>query len=252
MAEGSGRRDDVQVLARAADILRRLASEPGALSPIALADSLGLARTTAYRIVRTLVKEGFVQVAEDGKLSIGSGLVGLVMSGRRDLHAEAAPFLTRLRDELGETVDLSVLDGDEVLFVDQFPSSERLRVMGGVGGRLSLHSNASGKALLAALTPDKAERLLPVVLEPLTEHTLCDRAVLLAEVDEARRTGLTRDHEEASLGIAALGTWIDDPLGSGAAITVVMPATRLAAKEAHVAAALLRTREELRTVLKGA
>ena len=96
----AGRRDGVQVLSRAAQMLRRLAAEPEGLTSIELADRVGLPRSTAYRIVSTLCQEGFMRVLPSGKLRIGAGLMGIAAAGRRDLCHESAPFLERLSHEL--------------------------------------------------------------------------------------------------------------------------------------------------------
>jgi len=155
------RRDGVQVLSRAAQMLRRLAAEPDGLTSIELADRVGLPRSTAYRIVGTLCQEGFMRVTPSGKLRIGAGLMGIAAAGRRDLRHEAAPYLERLSHELHETVELVVLDGDEALFTNQFVSSRSLRVVAEVGDRFPLYCTACGKALLAELPHAEAERLLP-------------------------------------------------------------------------------------------
>ncbi len=165
------RRDGVQVLARAAQLLRSLAAEPEGLTSVELADRVGLPRSTAYRIVGTLCEEGFMRVTPSGKLRIGPGLVGLAVAGRRDLRHEAAPCLERLSRELRETVELVVLDGEEALFTDQYVPARSLRVVAEVGDRFPLHCTACGKALLAELPHAECERLLPGKLSRHTPHT---------------------------------------------------------------------------------
>ena len=144
----SQRREGVQVIARAAEMLRRLAAEPDGLTLIELAARVGLPRSTAHRIVGALSQEGFVRAAPSGKLRIGSSLIGIAVSSRRDLRHEAAPFIERLSHELRETVDLAVLDGSEVLFVDQYTSRRTLRVVAEIGARFPavLHGQRQGGA----------------------------------------------------------------------------------------------------------
>jgi DNA-binding IclR family transcriptional regulator len=245
------RRDGVQVLSRAAQMLRRLAAEPDGLTSIELADRVGLPRSTAYRIVGTLCQEGFMRVTPSGKLRIGAGLMGIAAAGRRDLRHEAAPYLERLSHELHETVELVVLDGDEALFTNQFVSSRSLRVVAEVGDRFPLYCTACGKALLAELPHAEAERLLPQKLKPLTPHTNVNRETLLKELDIVRATGVAYDHQEHSLGISAVGAAIRDAAGASAAITVVMPAGRLEGNEERVASALVRVRDEIQRALNG-
>ncbi len=245
------RRDGVQVLARAADMLRTLAAEPDGLSLIELSSRVGLPRSTAHRIVGALSQEGFVATTPSGRLRVGPALIGIAVSSRRDLRHEAAPYLERLSRELHETVNLAVLDGDEVLFIDQFTSRRYLRIASEIGTRFPVHCTANGKALLAALPPHDVERHLPDTLEPLTDHTIIDRGRLLGEIDEVRRSGVAYDREEHALGVCAVATAVHDAVGTMAAITVVMPAARFHGNDETVTAALLRVRDEIQVVLNG-
>ena len=248
----AARRDGVQVLARAAQMLRALSGAPEGLTSIELAGRVGLPRSTAYRIVGTLVQEGLMRQSPSGKLHIGPGLVVIAAAGRRDLRHEAAPYLERLSHELDETVELVVLDGDEALFTNQYVSSRSLRVVAEVGDRFPLYCTACGKALLAELPHAEAERLVPAKLLALTPYTNVHRAELLRELDLVRATGVAYDHQEHSLGISAVGAAIRDASGASAAVTVVMPAARLEGNEEHVAVALLRVRDEIQRALNGA
>lgn len=247
----SERRDGVQVLERAAQMLRALSAEPKGLTPIELADRVGLPRSTAYRIVGTLSSEGFVRVSPGGKLSIGPGLISIAAAGRRDLRHEAAPYLERLSHELHETVELVVLDGAEALFTNQFVSSRSLRVVAQVGARFPLYCTACGKALLAELTPAEALRLIPARLEQHTPHTNLDREHLLEELTTVRAAGVAYDHQEHTIGVSAVGAAVRDTSGALAALTVVMPAARLEGHEEQIAAAVLRVRDEIQRAMDG-
>jgi DNA-binding IclR family transcriptional regulator len=229
------RRDGVQVLSRAALLLRELSMAPEGLTPIALADRVGLPRSTCYRIVGALCQEGLMRLTPSGKLHIGAGLIGIAAAGRRELRHEAGPYLKRLSLELHETVELVVLDGDEALFTDQYVPQRSLRVVAEVGDRFPLYCTACGKALLAELPPAEAERLIPDPLEPLTRFTKLDRRALLEELDVVRVTGVAFDHQEHTLGVSAVGAAVRDAGGSMAAITVAMPAARLENLEGRVA-----------------
>jgi DNA-binding IclR family transcriptional regulator len=253
--EASGgvlRREGVQVIARAAEMLRRLAAEPEGLPLGDLATKVGLPRSTVHRIVRALVDEGFVRTTPSGKLRIGPGLIGIAVSDRRDLRHEAAPFLERLSQEVHETVDLAVLDGGEVLFIDQYSSRRSLRVVSEIGARLPLYCTANGKALLAALPPDEAARLLPRQLRAMTANTVTDRVALSRELAEIRKTGLAFDREEQNVGIVAIGTAVQDAAGTLAAVTVAMPTAHLTPDvRSHIETALLKTADEMQAVLRG-
>jgi DNA-binding IclR family transcriptional regulator len=244
------RRDGVQVLSRAALLLRELSMAPEGLTPISLADRVGLPRSTCYRIVGALCQEGLMRLTPSGKLHIGAGLIGIAAAGRRELRHEAGPYLKRLSLELHETVELVVLDGDEALFTDQYVPQRSLRVVAEVGDRFPLYCTACGKALLAELPPAEAERLIPDPLEPLTRFTKLDRRALLEELDVVRATGVAFDHQEHTLGVSAVGAAVRDAGGSMAAITVAMPAARLENLEGRVAEELLRARHDIENAIK--
>ena len=189
--------------------------------------------------------------APSGKLRVGPSLIGIAVSSRRDLRHEAAPYLERLSRELHETANLAVLDGGEVLFIDQYTSRRYLRIASEIGARFPVHCTANGKALLAALSPEDIERRLPAKLEALTDNTITDRANLLAELDQVRAAGVAYDREEHALGVSAVACVVHDAVGTTAAITVVMPAARFHGHEETIAAALLHTRDEIQVVLNG-
>lgn len=246
---GAERRDGVQVLSRAALLLRELAGAPEGLTPIALADRVGLPRSTCYRIVGALCQEGLMRLAPSGTLRIGAGLISIAAAGRRELRHEAAPHLRKLSLDLHETVELVVLDGDEALFIDQHVPQRSLRVVAAVGDRFPLHCSACGKALLAELPRGEAERLIPSELTALTRFTNVDRATLLDELDVVRKTGVAYDHQEHTLGVSAVGAAVRDAGSSLAAITVAMPAARLEGREMQIAERLLLARDEIQNAI---
>ncbi len=242
----------VQVIARVAGLLRLLGAEPEGLTSAELATRSGLPRTTVHRLIHALTAEGFVHALPSGELRIGTALVGIAVGSRRDLRHEVAPYLERLSHELGETVDLAVLDAGEVLFIAQVPSQRALRVVSEVGTRFPVHCTASGKALLAGLAAGEAAALLPSHLERLTKHTITSRRRLLEELQLVRSSGLAYDREEQSLGVAAVGTLVKDEVGLAAAITVVLPAARLPESQERIDAALLEVRADVLRALGGA
>jgi DNA-binding IclR family transcriptional regulator len=245
------RRDGVQVIARAAEVLRQLAAEPHGLTLLELSTRVNLPRSTTHRIVGALSREGLVTTGSDGKLCIGPALIGIAVASRRDVRLEAGPYLERLSRELRETVNLAVLDGGEVLFIDQYTSRRYLRIASEIGARFPVYCTANGKALLAALPPAEVARHLPAQLSALTKNTNTNRRKLLAELAEVRGTGVAFDREEHAVGVSAVATAVRDAVGAIAAITVVMPSARFHGREEQVTAALLRTRDEIQVVLHG-
>ena len=252
LEEEKEQRNGVQVLARAATILRLLAADSsGGLTFSELVARSGLPRTTVHRIRGALEHEDFVYTdVATGRLHLGPGLMRLAMA-RRDLPTVVRPYLEQLARELNETVDLGVLDGMHVLFIAQQPAPQRsLMVVSRVGARFPAHCTANGKALLAQLSAEEIKRRLPQRLETPARHTPVNRKSLLAELEEVRATGLAYDCEEHRAGICSVGVAITDIDGSSASISVPMPAARFHEDPDTVAAALVRVRDEVQIALQ--
>ncbi|HLI88744.1 MAG TPA: IclR family transcriptional regulator [Ktedonobacteraceae bacterium] len=236
----------VQVIARAAEIMRALIDQPEGLSLAQISRKVGLARSTVHRIVTALEAERFViSSTAGGHIRLGPGLVPLAASVRIELRQEAHPYLEQLSREVNETVDLAILNMDKVLFIDQIAAPQRLQAVSAIGVEFPLHCTANGKAILAELPPGQVERLLPEELQPLTPHTITSRQRLLEELERVRQTRVAYDREEHTLGICAVGATIRDTMGNLAAVTIPLPATRFYGNREKLEAALLRTCERI-------
>jgi DNA-binding IclR family transcriptional regulator len=157
------------------------------------------------------------------------------------------PYLTRMRDQLGETVDLSVLRHGQMIFLDQVPGSHRLRTVSSVGEVFPLTTTANGRACLAMMAEPRAEALA------LAEWNgnRANWPALQARLMQVRNTGLAEDLDNHTDGISALGIAFADLAGDLHAISVPIPSTRFAEQREAVAAALLALRPELARVLEG-
>src|SRR3954454_12791158 len=236
----------VQVIARAAQIMRALDGEPHGLSLSQLSERLGLPRSTVHRVVSALSAEGLLASAStNGRVRLGPEIARVALASRRELRLELRPHLQRLFDRLNETVDCAVLDGDHLRFIDQIAAPHRLRAVSAVGATFPLHCTANGKALLAELSPDEVARVLPTRLRRCTESTITVRAELTAQLDEIRETKVAFDREEHTAGISAAGIAIRDPFGALAAISVPMPTQRFEGREAEIAEALTTARRDI-------
>jgi DNA-binding IclR family transcriptional regulator len=164
------RDNGIQVLRRAAAALDEIAAAPGQLRLVDLGARLGLAKSTVRRLLVGLTGVGFASVDDQGRFSLGDRLLGLGSSDDASLAAHFRPTLERLAELTGETVDLSVLRGSQMLFIDQVESAHRLRAVSAVGIRFPLESTANGKAALALLqTPGQS---LSDVAFDRDEHTV--------------------------------------------------------------------------------
>jgi DNA-binding IclR family transcriptional regulator len=246
-------RGGIQVIARAAAILRLLEGHPEGLSLGAIAKSVGLPRSTVQRIVGALSAERLVVAGGSGRgVRLGPGLVSLGSAARSHFHGIIRPHLRALSDELRETVDLSIRDGKVAVFIDQAVSEERqLRAVSGMGVSFPLHCCANGKALLAGLDADTLARLLPRLdLEPLTPNTITSRKRLVEELETIKDRGIAYDREEHTIGICAVGTIVTDPFDGHLGVSIAVPSTRFGGNEPKLVKALIACRGDIEKDLR--
>ena len=239
-------RGGVQVIARAADILRTLKGHSDGLSLVQIAKKVGLARSTVHRIVSALEAEQFVtSISANGRIRLGLGLAPLAAWVNSELRYQLHPFLESLSKEVNETVDLAVLDEDTVFFVDQVAVPHRLQAASAVGATFPLHCTANGKVLLAEMPVERVEQLVPEVLPAFTLRTITSRDLLLEELKRIHIEHIAYDREEHTEGICAVGTTVRDAMGSLAAITIPVPSIRFYGNEQRLSSALLHMRERI-------
>jgi DNA-binding IclR family transcriptional regulator len=198
------------------------------------------------RIVAALETEKLVIAATpNGRVRLGPTILRLAASVRSDFIALARPFLERLSEELHETVDLSTVKKDHLVFIDQVIGSQRLRTVSAVGETFPLYCTANGKAYLAQLSDAAVEALLGRAYEARTPKTITKLDTLLADLKTVRRTGVAFDSEEHSSGICAAGVALHDPLGNAVAISVPVPSQRFGDQQALIAERLLATKHAM-------
>ena len=242
MAEA--RNGGIQVISRAAQILRALDGAHDGLSLSQLAERVDLPRSTVHRLTTALAAEGLLATASpNGRMRLGPELTRLAIGARRDIRQELHPFMEQLFERLNETVDCAILDGDHLRFVDQIAAPHRLRAVSAVGAVFPLHCTANGKAILAALPPAAVNDVLPARLERFTESTITTRADLARELEQIRATGIAFDREEHTHGICAGGIAVSDAFGQLAALSVPMPAQRFRGRETAIAEELSAVRD---------
>ncbi len=235
----------VQVIARVAQVFRALDGEPQGLSLTQLAVRLGLPRSTVHRIVSALLAEGLLESASpSGRVRIGPEFARLATSSRRELWREAEPYMRRIYDALGETVDCAVLDGDHVRVVHLFVTHHPLRAVADIGASFPLYGSSKGKVLLAELEPEEVKRLLPATLERYTERTQTNLDRLLEELALIRRNGVAYNLEEVTPGVCSAAIALRDPFGALVAVSVVVPAQRFHERRAEITRVLLDVRRD--------
>jgi DNA-binding IclR family transcriptional regulator len=246
-------KSQVQVIARAATILRALEDENTGLSLGQIAQRVNLARSTVQRIVSALETEKLVIAATpNGRVRLGPAILRLASSVRSDFLAMARPHLEKLSQELEETVDLATIKKDQLIFIDQVTGSQRLRTVSAVGESFPLYCTANGKAYLAQLTDAAIEALIGRAYQPRTPQTRTRLDALLADIRIARRAGLAFDREEHTSGICAAGVALHDPLGNAVAISIPVPVQRFAEREKQIADRLLATKQAMEMQMSNA
>jgi DNA-binding IclR family transcriptional regulator len=243
-------RNGVQVIARAAKILRTLEGSSG-MSLGQLAARVGLPKSTVQRIIAALDAENFVVSASPGgRLRLGPALVRIAHSIRFPIAETVRPYLRELSEKTGETVDLAMLDGDKAVFVDQIPGTHRLRAVSAIGVSFPLHCTANGKAMLAAMDAEALNRVRKRLrLTAFTENSIQSWAKLEQELSGIRKAGIAYDREEHSIGISAIGTAIIGFEGEIAAITIPTPTVRFEKKEPELAKKLQLCRSAVNKIL---
>ena len=160
------REDGIQTLRRAAAALDEIATEPGRLRQVDLETRLGLAKSTARRLLVALTAIDYAATDSDGRYHLGIRLLGLTGADSAHIVSAFRPTLERIAAATAETVDLSILRGQQMWFIDQIQSPHRLRAVSAVGVRFPLDDTANGRAAQAVLRGDTDE-----IAFDLDEHT---------------------------------------------------------------------------------
>lgn len=242
-------RDGLQVLQRSVLVLRAVAGHGGGPRLADLAEVVDLPKTTIHRVVNALATEGLLRIDDGGRIWLGPLLLSLSRAATGDLAAQVRPAVLALHRALDETVDVSVVDGGAVRFIDQVQSTQPLRAVSAVGASFPLHATANGKAVLAALPPGEAAAVLAGPLPALTPHTITDPAALRAELAEIASVGVAFDREEHTLGISAAGVAVVGPTGPVLALSVPAPTERFERTRSEIVAALRTAATEAAALL---
>lgn len=235
---------------RALSILELLTRERRPLSFVEIGAALGYPRSSLHGLLRTLSDRGWISFDAHARtyfLGLRAWEAGSAYQDAVTLADRALPYMHAVRDALDETVQLSVLDGRDNVYIAKVDGAQRLVLESDVGGRLRAHATGLGKVLLADLPADELERRIGgVELERYTPHTVTDRSELARELERIRREGYAEDHEEYTLGVRCVAVPVRDHSGDVvAAMSVSVPTVRLDAERQQ------RTRVVLREAADG-
>jgi len=234
----------VRSLERAFELLEHLADAGGEMTLSELTERSGLPMPTIYRLMRTMVNHGYVRQAPSKRYALGPRLIRLGESATRLLGHWARPALARLVDEIGETANMAVLEGDAAVYVAQVPSRHSMRMFTEVGRRVQPHCTGVGKALLAQLPDETVREIIGRTgMDAHTPHTITDPDRLLAELKRIRAQGYAIDDEEQEVGVRCVAVPVPGS-PAPAAISVSGPSGRLTSPLVEEAVPLMRQTAE--------
>ena len=234
----------VGVVGKVIQILEQLDLAPGGLLLREVAARTEINKSTAYRFLSHLESVGYVFRDSDGYYFVGPRLAKL--GTRSTYHAAlcraSAGVLDRLRIETGETVNLAILDRNEILYLCAFESPHTFRMASEVGMRRPLYCTALGKAILAHLPPALQRKMIAsTMFERFTPQTICDEEELQRDLVKTRKRGYAIDDEEAVVGARCIAVAIldaDHQVVGG--MSVSAPVVRVAKKQIVLFAEKLR------------
>lgn len=231
-AHTADEKTSIQVIERMVSLLDALATYPDPVSLKELASVTGLHPSTAHRILNDLVLKRFIDRSEPGAYRLGMRLLelGNIVKSRLNVRDAAIDLMRALHRKTDQTVNLSVRQNDEIIYIDRaFSERSGMQVVRAVGGRAPLHLTSTGKLFLsideAKMVQDYAQR---TGLAGHNRNSITELARLESELGLVRAHGYARDNEELELGVRCMAAGIHDDSGKLiAGLSISAPADRL-------------------------
>lgn len=250
IAARSERGQRLSSVATAIALLKCFSAEEHELGVSELARKLGVAKSTVHRLARTLVADGLLeQNPENERYRLGLALFGLgaLVRRRMNLSSEARQDLFALRNATGETVQLAILDGAEIMFVYNLESTQAIRVNSDIGVRKPALCTASGRAILAFQPQDIVAAAFGAGLKRRTPKTEVEPARLRKLIADVGQRGYAIEDEESEVGMRAIAAPVR---GAGGvvvgSVAVAGPVQRLSKETlARIAPEVIRTAEAI-------
>ena len=222
----------IQVIERMMMLLDVLADHPDPVSLKDLSNATGLHPSTAHRILNDMVAKRFVDRTDPGSYRLGMRLLelGNIVKSRLNVREAALPWMQALHRKTQQTVNLSVRQGDEIVYIDRaFSERSGMQVVRAIGGRAPLHLTSTGKLFLS-VDDAKAVRAYATRtgLAGHNKNSITDLAKLERELSLVRARGYARDNEELELGVRCMAAGIRDDSGRlVAGLSISAPVDRL-------------------------
>ena len=211
---------------RAVDLLETFAAGDVWLSLADLHARTGFPRSSLHGLVHTLLDAGWLEADPNTaryRLGVRALICGTAYLDRDPVVPFATEALEQLREQTGFTAHYARRDGVQVVYLETRESHRSTHLISRVGRTLPTHATALGKALLAELTADEVNALLPSSLAPLTPHTITSRDVLHEECALIRERGWAAEIEEGSTGVRCVAAVIPYRIPGTDAISCSMP-----------------------------
>lgn len=216
-------RDHIKSIEKCVVILDCLHAHQNLLTLEEITQITGYKKTTCFRLLKTLRTLGIVELSPaTKKYQYGPRLaaMGLGALKNMNLRKAALPILQQLRDATGETVNLTILSGSEILYVERIMSDYLVNVNVNIGDRLPVYCASMGKVILAYLSENRLEEILSsITFKRRTEKTIVSRSELLRELEQIRTNGFAVNDEELEKGLRAVAAPIINYTGEAFAAT---------------------------------
>lgn len=228
----NGDKTSIQVIERMMALLDALAGYPDPVSLKELSAATGLHPSTAHRILNDMVAKRLVDRSEPGSYRLGMRLLelGNIVKSRLNVREAALPFMQELHRRTQQTVNLSVRQGDEIVYIDRaFSERSGMQVVRAIGGRAPLHLTSIGKLFLS-VDDTKLVRAYATRtgLAGNNKNSITDLAKLERELSLVRARGYARDNEELELGVRCMAASVRDDAGRLiAGLSISAPSDRL-------------------------
>ncbi len=222
----------VQVIERMFALIDVLASREEAISLKEISEKTGLHPSTTHRILNDLATGRFVDRPESGSYRLGMRLLelGNLVKGRLNVRDAALVPMRELHKLIQQPVNLSLRQGDEIIYVERaYSERSGMQVVRAIGGRAPLHLTSTGKLFLAADDPQRVRTYATRTgLPGQTRNSITQLLLLERELAKARQYGTARDNEELELGVRCIAAGVYDDQGKlVAGLSISAPADRL-------------------------
>lgn len=210
-------KDQVKTLNKCMHIFMCMADNREPMTLNELIKKTGLKKTTTYRLLQALTSLQLVEkIPRTKQYGLGPKLIyfGVTALGNLNLHKISLPVMTKLRNDTGETINLSILKGSEIMILERIQSDHLFNVNLSVGSRLPANCTSQGKAILAYLNDEKVDEIMTgFIFEKKTENTIVSMSALKNELKNVREKGYAVNDEELEKGLTAVAAPVFDYAG---------------------------------------